>query len=187
MVAGMINNSRIALPLTLAALLAGCGTLAPSHPEPVKTVECVNTMSYPELPEIPMPLEPGLIPWEYDAPRDMLAKPVPRNSAQCLAVAEKDRDDAYWERCGIQPVLDKSNLLYGFDERNWSIMLSDFAKLREYIVQLKERIAVANDERREYQRKAEAERRKATAAGAIPAAPSPASPPAAPQAPAAKQ
>ena len=56
-----------------------------------------------------------------------------------------------------------TNVLYGFDQRNWNIMLSNFGKLREYIVELKARIELANETRREWRRKADEERNKAAA------------------------
>lgn len=171
-------NSRSVLLLAVAVVATACAPLPTARPpEPVSSVECVNTTSYPELPDIPMPIEPALIAWEYDTPRDLAAKPEPKNTEKCRGIAEKDRDESYWERCGIQPVVEKSNIFYGFDERNWNIMISDFAKLREYVVQLKARIAVANDERQEWRHKAEEERqkvelarRKTASAGVAPAA-----------------
>ena len=42
-------------------------------------------------------------------------------------------------------------------------MLSNFGKLREYIVELKARIELANETRREWRRKADEERNKAAA------------------------
>ena len=141
-----------------------------------------------ELPDILMPMEPTLIAWQYEVPRDM-SKVEPRNSKDCLSAPEKDRDDAYWARCGVHPVIADSNVLYGFDQRNWNIMLSNFGKLREYIVDLKARIEVANEARRDWRRKAEEERQRAAAQGvtvvgstatpAVTATPTPAPAPAA--------
>ncbi|MBE0619431.1 MAG: hypothetical protein IH605_02455 [Burkholderiales bacterium] len=132
------------------------------QPETVTTVRVVNATTYPELPDIQLPLEPTLTAWQYEIPRDM-SKIEAANTAKCQSVADKDRDDAYWARCGIHPVIADSNVLYGFDQRNWNIMLSNFGKLREYIVDLKTRIGLANDTRREWRRKAEEERKKAAA------------------------
>ena len=146
-----------------AAVLAGCASSSVSVPEPVTTVRVVQVTSYPELPDIQMPLEPELLPWEYVVPRDM-SRTEPKNTAECLRVPDKERDNAYWARCGENPVIRDSNLLFGFDQRNWNIMLSDFSKLREYITQLKARIELANESRREWRRKAEEERRKVEAA-----------------------
>lgn len=157
----MIAASRSACVLALALLLSACSSMQKLvQPEVVTTVRVVNSTTYPELPDIQLPVEPTLNAWQYDIPRDM-SKLEAANTAKCQRVAEKDRDDAYWARCGIHPVIPNSNILYGFDQRNWNIMLSNFGKLREYIVELKARIGLANDSRREWRRKAEEERKKA--------------------------
>ena len=155
-----------ACALALALLLAACSSMPKlKQPEVVTTVRVVNTTTYPELPDIQMPVEPTLTAWEYDVPRDM-SKLDAANTAKCQDVVDKDRDDAYWARCGIHPVVPDSNVLYGFDQRNWNIMLSNFGKLREYIVELKARIGLANESRREWRRKAEEERKRAAEAQA---------------------
>ncbi len=149
----------------IAVALAGCASSALSIPEPAATVRVVQVVSYPELPDIALPLEPELLAWEYEVPRD-LSRIVPKNTSECLRVADKERDNAYWARCGENPVIRDTNVLFGFDQRNWNIMLADFSKLREYIVQLKARVELANESRREWRRKAEDERRKVEAAQA---------------------
>ncbi len=155
---------RLAGVLTLALLLSACASIPGlKTPEVKTTVRVVNSTTYPELPDIQLPVEPTLTPWQYDIPRDM-SKLEAANTGRCQSVAEKDRDDAYWARCGIHPVIPDSNVLYGYDQRNWNIMLSNFGKLREYIFELKARIGLANDSRREWRRKAEEERKKAAAA-----------------------
>jgi hypothetical protein len=161
----MKRGSRLAAGLALVVLLPACASWQKStQPEPITTVRVVNTTNYPELPDIQMPMEPTLIAWQYDVPRDQ-SKLEARDSEKCLKVAEKDRDDAYWaiSRCGVHPVLPDSNILYGFDQQNWNIMLSNFGKLREYIVELRARIQLANETRREWRQKAEEERNKANA------------------------
>ena len=147
------------------ALLGGCANMRLSAPEPVTTVKVIQVASYPELPDILMPLEPQLLPWEYEVPRD-LSKMEPKSTPECERVADKDRDTGYWARCGQNPVIRDTNVLFGLDQRNWNIMLSNFSKLREYIVQLKVRIDLANESRRDWRRKAEEERRRADAAQA---------------------
>ena len=181
----MKPGSRFVCCIALLVMLPACSTTPPlTQPEPVTTVRVVTTTSYQELPDIPMPTEPTLVAWQYDVPRD-LSKLEPKNTTKCLSVPEANRNDAYWASCGIHPPIKDSNVLYGFDERNWNILLSNFGALREYIIQLKARIDVANEQRSEWREKAEQERRKAAAAGAAPAA-SPSSP-SPPEAPAAKQ
>jgi hypothetical protein len=159
--------------LALALPLVACDGMRLKDPEVKTKVEVVNTTSYPELPDIPMPLEPALIPWEYEVPRDT-SKFEPRNE-ECRKAVEAERDDAWDRECGVHPVIHDSNVLYGFDQRNWNIMLSNLAKLREYIAQLKERLELANQSRRELRAKAQEERNKAAKAGvgtpAAPAAP----------------
>ena len=155
--------SALACGLALALLLPACGSLPRlTQPETITTVRVINTTSYPELPDIQMPLEPTLTAWQYEVPRD-LSRLEATDSERCQRVADKDRDDAYWDRCGIHPVIPDTNVLYGFDQRNWNIMLSNFGKLREYIVELKARIELANETRREWRRKADEERNKAAA------------------------
>lgn len=159
----MRHADPIAALVAVSAVLAGCASSSLSVPEPVTTVRVVQVTSYPELPDIQLPLEPDLLPWEYEVPRD-LSRTEPKNSAECQRVPDKDRDNGYWAKCGENPVIRDTNVLFGFDQRNWNIMLSDFSKLREYIVQLRARIDLANESRREWRRKAEEERRKANAA-----------------------
>ncbi len=144
------------------ALLGGCANTRLTVPEPVTTVKVIQVTSYPELPDILMPLEPQLLPWEYEVPRD-LSKMEPKSTPECERVADKDRDTGYWARCGQNPVIRDTNVLFGLDQRNWNIMLSNFSKLREYIVQLKARVDLANESRHEWRRKAEEERRRADA------------------------
>ncbi len=151
--------------LLLAALLSGCAVNKPANPEPVTTVRVIQTTSYPELADIPMPVEPVLLPWEYEVPRDMSRK-EPKNTAECARVPDKERDDAFWLRCGENPVVRDSNVLFGFDQRNWNIMLTNFSKLREYIFQLRARIDLANESRREWRQRAQEERKRVEAASA---------------------
>jgi hypothetical protein len=157
-----VRSASAGLALAAAAL-AGCGQMGLKNPEPTSSVRVVQTVSYPELPDIPLPPEPQLLPWEYEVPRD-LSRKVPRNAPECLRVADKDRDDAYWDQCGENPVIRDSNVLFGLDQRNWNVMLSNFSKLREYITQLKARVELGNEARREWRRRAEEERRRADAA-----------------------
>ena len=159
----MLRSSRLPWALVLALPLVACESTRLKEPEVKTKVEVVTTTSYPELPDIPLPLEPALIAWEYDVPRD-LSKIEPKNP-ECRKTPEAKRDDA-WERdCGVHPVLHNSNVMYGFDQRNWNILQSNLTKLREYIVQLKARIETANATRKEYRDKAEKERDKAAKAG----------------------
>lgn len=161
---------RRASPLIAAALavalLAGCASARLTATEPVSSVRLIQTTTYPELPDIPLPMEPVLLPWEYEVPRD-LSRMVPKTTADCERASDKPPDDVYWARCGEHPVIVDSNVLFGFDQRNWNILLSNFSKLREYIQQLKARVDLANESRREWRQRAQEERRKA---GAEPAA-----------------
>ena len=168
----MRRNSRAIAALVLVLPLAACNGMRLTEPEVKTKVEVVTTTGYPELPDIQMPLEPALIPWEYDVPRDM-SKVEPKNE-ECRKTPETARDEAWDRKCGVNPVV-PSNVLYGFDQHNWNIMLSNFAKLREYIVQLKARIDAANESRQEWRAKAEKERGKAAKAGVGTPAPAAAS------------
>ncbi len=161
----MRHVDRLASLALAAAALVGCASASLSGPQPQTTVRLVQVTAYPELPDIALPLEPELLAWEYEVPRD-LSRIVAKSTAECQRVPDKERDNAYWARCGENPVIRDTNVLFGFDQRNWNIMLTDFSKLREYIVQLKARIELANESRREWRRKAEEERRKVEAAAA---------------------
>ncbi len=165
----MRRAESLAATLALATLLPGCALNKPAPPEPVTTVRVVQVTSYPELPDIPLPPEPVLLPWEYEVPRDMSRK-EPKNTPECERVPEKDRDEAYLQRCGEHPVIRDSNVLFGFDQRNWNILLTNFSKLREYIFQLRARIDLANESRRDWRQRANEERKRAEAAGVQPAA-----------------
>ena len=173
----MRRDSRSICALALVLLLPACGGMQRLTDPEVKTnVQVVNTTGFPELPDIQMPLEPALITWEYEVPRDM-SKFEPRNE-ECRKTPEASRDEAWDKKCGINPVIRDANVLYGFDQRNWDIMQQNFAKLREYIIQLRARIEVANESRQEWRRKADSERNRAAAAGI--GTPAPAAAPAAP-------
>lgn len=147
------------LGLAVLIALSGCQSMRLTQSEPVTTVRVVQTTSYPELPDIQMPIEPELLPWEYEVPRDM-SRIEAKKTAECEHVPDKERDKAFWDRCGEHPVIRDTNILFGLDQRNWNILLTDLAKLREYIVQLKSRIDLANESRQEWRRKAEEERRR---------------------------
>lgn len=161
-----MKSARRSLALVIAAplvtLLAACDGMRLKDPEVKTKVEVVNTSSYPELPDIQLLDPPTLIPWEYDVPRD-LSRFEPK-SPECAKTPETQRDEAWDKRCGVNPVI-HSNILYGFDQRNWNILLEDFAKLREYIVQLQARLEIANKSRQEWRAKAQEERSKAAKAG----------------------
>lgn len=147
------------LGIAVLIALSGCQSMRVTQSEPVATVRVVQATSYPELPDIQMPIEPELLPWEYEVPRDM-SRIEAKKTADCERVPDKERDKAFWDRCGEHPVIRDTNILFGLDQRNWNILLTDLAKLREYIVQLKSRIDLANESRQEWRRKAEEERRK---------------------------
>jgi hypothetical protein len=157
------GNSRSIAALVLVLPLAACNGMRLTDPAVKTTVEVVNTTSYPELPDIQPPQQPVLIPWEYDVPRDM-SRFEPKNE-ECRKTPEAKRDEEWDKRCGVNPVIRDSNVLYGFDQRNWNLMLENFAKLREYIVQLQARLDLANKSRQEWRAKAEEERKNAAKAG----------------------
>jgi hypothetical protein len=156
-------SPTLALLLPAFALL-GCNTLPRPPIEPPRTVVQMQMTNYPDLPVIELPLEPALLPWQYEVPRDM-SRMVPKESAHCSELQKAGKDPLPVD-CFENPVLRDTNLLFGFDQSNWNIMLSDLSKLREYIVQLKARIAVANASRLEWSEKARQERRKLDAARA---------------------
>ena len=143
-----------------AVALAGCATNKLTIPEPITTVRVVQTTSYPELPDILLPLAPELLAWEYEVPRDT-SRTVLINSAKCRNLSDKGREDsAVPDDCHEHPVIADTNVLFGFDQRNWNIMLTNFSKLREYILQLRERVALANKSRQDWRDKAELERKR---------------------------
>ena len=155
-----MRRAKFFLAIAAAAALAGCANNRLTIPEPVTTVKVVQTTSYPELPDILLPLEPELLTWAYEVPRDT-SRTVLINSAKCRALSDKGREDsAVPDECQEHPVIADTNVLFGFDQRNWNILLTNFSKLREYIFQLRARVELANKSRQEWRDKAEQERRR---------------------------
>jgi hypothetical protein len=137
---------QIFVAMVFVVLLAGCaGT---------KELSLYTKSGAPNLPDIlPVP-KPDLIPWKHDVPRDM-SKLVVENSAACKSVPESQHNASFWNRCGIHPPLENSNIYVGFDQANWAIIVEDFAKLREALHLYNLRINEVNAQRRKWRGEAD--------------------------------
>ena len=119
----------------------------------------VQSMQYPELPDIQMPVL-NLLPVQHDVPRDPDAKLVVKNSRDCKKVPDKDRTSGFWERCGLQPRMLDSNLHRGYDSENWTNLWVNDARIQEYIIILKGKIQEVNRRRAKWRELAEQERER---------------------------
>lgn len=144
--------------------LLGLGACAAS-PEPVNripqtTVTVVNTTAYPEFPDIPIPPNVRLLPFQVDFPRRM-DELVVKNVTNCVNVSEEARDDRFWARCGENPVDTSSNIFIGFDQTNWNNVNSNFEILKENNAILRNLLSQGNKQRQEWRRLAQQERDRA--------------------------
>lgn len=152
---------------SLSLLVMGCASndLPPVDRTPITTVEVINTTSYPELPNLPIPPELRLLPFQTDFPRRRDETTI-KNISSCINVPEEQQDDRFWERCGENPIDTRSNIFIGFDQQNWNNVQSNFNTLRENNFVLRGIIEQANNQRAEWRRLAEQERARSDAARA---------------------
>lgn len=162
---------NIILTIAASIILIGCGSVGLNDTfKPKTSVRFITTTTYPEFPNI-QPVSPvNLIPWIHEAPRNT-EKVVVKNISTCIKVAEEDRDRAFWNRCGENPILLNSNIFVGFDQQNWNIILENFAKLRETLYQYKQRIIAINKQREDWRRQAEEERQRIQTLETLPITP----------------
>lgn len=151
-------------------LLTACHATTSEEFKPRTSVRVINSMIYPEFPNIE-PLPPiNIIGWTHDMPRDLSIVSV-KNISGCRDVETYSPEDrpyvvlpveeqkaSWWRECGENPIFPKSNVYVGFSQENWNIILENFAKLRERNWQYKQRIFEINRQRTEWRRKAEQER-----------------------------
>jgi len=114
---------------------------------PQTTVRVVSEVKYEQLPGIDVPETPALKPVAYDLPRDTAAAPIVKTTTECLSVPTAQQDLAFWERCGQFPIDPDSNIFIGMDQENFNNLNYNMETLRQYVAVLKERIAIANDQR----------------------------------------
>ena len=147
--------------ITLFVLfLAGCAS--DDGFDPKTNVNLINSQSFPELPDIEPVDPPNLIAWQADVPRDTAVLSV-KNTTECRSVGtyedpsypgvvlpDMEQTDAWWARCGENPILPNSNIFIGFDQENWNIIQENFAKLRETLFRYKQRIDQVNQQRQEW-------------------------------------
>jgi hypothetical protein len=160
------------LVLSIPVFTIGCSTkpdeIGQLKFEPIIQTNVVHSISYPELPPLPNVMRPNIEPWRYDMPRDMKADPVVRNVSACVDVPTEKRDDAFWARCGEQPIItdpNKTNIYIGFDVANFALFERAWAATKSYVEQLEQRIELANEQRAEWVKKAQEERERAKNAG----------------------
>ncbi len=150
---------KVLTALTALLLLGACES---TGFDPKSTVRVVNSMSYPEFPNVQPVFPVNLIPWQADVPRDM-TKTVVKNLTSCKKVPENEQDDAFWNRCGEHPIVTNSNIFIGFDQTNWNIIIENFAKLREQLFKYQKRVEEVNRQREAWRVKAEVERQRMAA------------------------
>lgn len=116
------------LPIAVIFLtISGCTLFR--QPEP--TVITKEVIVYPSLPTFQAPTPIPVQSPTLDYPRgDSL---VVKNSRKCKEIPEENRDDEFWEDCGVLEVDLDSNLYAGFDENNFDRLnqLLSAAKIRE--------------------------------------------------------
>ena len=163
-------NKVIIAAVGMSFLLAACETNTAREFRPQTTVRVINSMTYPEFPNVE-PLPPiNVLPWRHDMPRDVNIVSV-KNITACRKVETFSPEDAphvvlpveeqpvsWWKKCGENPIFPDSNIFIGFSQVDWNIILENFAKLRERNWQYKQRIIEINRQREAWREKAEAER-----------------------------
>lgn len=157
------NGEKMTKILIIASLLflTACGANTQQRDfEIPRTVETITSVAYPVFPDISIPPQPNLIPWEYDFPRDPDADPVIKNVSSCIDVPEENQDEAFWARCGEQPIQTDSNIFIGMDQDNWNILNRNLEVLKENNFQLRERLDIANEQRQRWREMDEAERER---------------------------
>jgi len=142
----MLKLNRI-FPLAVGLLISACTT---TQQAPIVKTEVIRV--YPELPAIE-PLSPlTLMPFEWDYPRDTTRR-VPKSISKCLETPEQQRDESYWERCGENPPLTKSNIFMGLSREDFETFLVNNEKIRVRLLQYKARIDEINRQREMWRQK----------------------------------
>ncbi|MDQ6961588.1 MAG: hypothetical protein Q9M28_03530 [Mariprofundaceae bacterium] len=155
---------RLSLILSLLVIftLSACASAPKPQPLPTRTITKTKIIQeYPEFPDIkPLPsLNLSSFSWEY--PRDP-GKKIPRSTEKCLSVADAERDDAFWERCGEHPPQIDSNIFMGLGDKDFKTFQLNWVKIRAQLKRYRSRIEEVNRQRQEWRRKAEVERNKRT-------------------------
>lgn len=144
----------------LVMSLAACQTPPEDNTfEPKTTVRVVTETAYPEFPDISLPPPVRLMPFEVDYPRDP-DEFVVKNITSCVDVPEEQRDDAFWARCGENPILPNSNIFLGFDQQNWNNVQENFQRLKENNIVLRQLLETANRQRQLWRQQAQRERER---------------------------
>lgn len=150
----------ISFSILASLLLSGCaGTRGPETFEPKTTVRIVTETAYPEFPNISLPPPVRLLPFEVDYPRNP-NELVVKNITSCVDVPEEERDDAFWARCGENPILVDSNIFIGLDQQNWNNVQENFQKLKENNIVLRQLLETANRQRELWRQQAQRERER---------------------------
>lgn len=145
----------VAVLAIVALFTAGCSATLPQKKEFLVTERIV----YPELPDIQVPPIPPLLPFKFDVPRDMSRLEV-KNTEECLSVPEDKRDEKFWNKCGIHPPLDDTNIFLGLDEESYNNLMLDLKMLQEHIITLRKIIEHVNEQRRKWRQLNEEARRQ---------------------------
>jgi len=143
-------NKLVIVGVLSTLALGACAKPPAARPTtfvPQTTVRVVTETKYEQLPNINVPATPDLKPVQFDLPRDLEADPLIKSATGCTNIPPAQQDVAFWERCGQFPIDPNSNLFIGMDQENFNNLTYNLETLRQYIAVLKERIAIANDQR----------------------------------------
>ena len=115
----------------LYLFLGGCANRPSMFDGILPTTEKVvikNITKYPEFPPLSYPPNMSLVPFEWDYPR-LRDSVVVKNTTDCLAVQEKDQDEKFWNKCGINKLDTTSNLYIGMTEENYRLFINNWNQI----------------------------------------------------------
>ena len=130
--------------------LTACSSTGPQKFRPTTSVEVVTSTSYNTLPDIPQPKKPDIKKWKWDFPREV------KNTEECRKTPLSKRNESFWSKCSGTPIKN-GNVFVGVNQTNFNIVTRNFEVLKEHNYILRQRIELANQQRREERVKAEQE------------------------------
>lgn len=152
---GVNNKLFPILGICLTVVLAGCSTTNKPTPfVPQTTVRVVTHTVYPTLSEINVPKSPSLKQVTWDYPRDTTTEEVIRNTTVCRAVPVAEQTVEFWAECGQFPIDPTSNLFIGLNQENYNNLNFNLETMRQHIILLNERLTLSNQQRTEFNQKA---------------------------------
>lgn len=155
-------KDKILIAISLILLGACASAPDPVDRTPKTTVRVINNTAYPEFPNLPIPPDVRLLPFEVDFPRNQ-NQLVVKNITTCVNVPVENQDDRFWARCGENPIDTNSNIFIGLTQDNWNNINSNFEILKENNSVLRGLLNQANKQRAEWRRLAAQERARTVA------------------------